>query len=56
MNKLKILMSQRNEDAFIFNVILSKSMNTLCALFKVFSRQWLVTYVNYKENIFFLVL
>lgn len=39
MNKLKILMSQHNEDSLIFNVILSKNMNTLCVLFKVFLRQ-----------------
>lgn len=56
MNKLKILMSQRNEDAFIFNVILSKNMNTSCVLFKVFFRQWLRTYVNYNGNKCFLVL
>lgn len=39
MNKLKILMNQCNENALIFNVILSKNMNTLCALFKVFLRR-----------------
>lgn len=39
MNKLKILMKQRNKNAFIFNVILSKNMNTLCVLLKVFLRQ-----------------
>lgn len=52
MNKLQILMSQCNKDAFIFNVILSKNMNTLCVLFKVFLRQQLHSYVNYYGNIF----
>lgn len=46
-------MNQRNKNAFIFNVILSKNMNTLCVLFKVFLRQWLHTYANYNENLFF---
>lgn len=52
MNKLKILMRQCNKDAFIFNVILSRSMNTLCVLFKVFLRQQLHSYINYYGNIF----
>lgn len=56
MNKLKILMNQRNKDAFIFNVILSKNMNTLYILIKVFLRQCLHTHANYNENLFFLVL
>lgn len=50
MNKLKILMNQLNKNTFIFNVILSKNMNTLCVLFKVFLRQWLHIY---NENLFF---
>mgnify|MGYP001853419932 CR=1 len=52
MNKLKILMGQCNKDAFIFNAILSKNMNTLCVLFKVFLRQQLHSYINYYGNIF----